>query len=155
VKTRIIEATNGFNWGRFLVGQFDEEWNCRSLVAEEGNRLVLQSAGFWSADPRWVWVLDLVTREGAYFNVGGDASADLMKHQIWVCPMYEPFLKWLYKQHFKDIDELQSVVDLTGAPSALAGYRRPGPEGSARSTAGTPDADLEDQDPRHSQAETA
>src|SRR6266702_1985984 len=56
----------------------------------------------------------LRTGEGAFFRVHrqGVASADLDKHQIWVCPMFEPFLNWLYKQDVSDLDQLPSLVDL-------------------------------------------
>jgi len=56
----------------------------------------------------------------------GVASADLNKHQIWVCPMFEPFLNWLYKQDVSDLDQLPSLVDLGDVPTALFGYRRKG-----------------------------
>jgi hypothetical protein len=91
MEVKIIEAGNGFNWGKFLV-----------------------------------IVFDLETNEGASFTPGGLASADLNKHQIWVCPMYEPFLEWLYKQDLTELSKLPDYVHLD-APSAMAGYRRPGP----------------------------
>jgi len=122
--TKIIEATNGFNWGKFLVGRFDEqEWSYRSQVSDSGMPL-LREIG-WG--PGHLWVLDLQTGEGGYFRVSpyGHAHNDLNKHKIWVCPMFEPFLVWLYQQDH-DLKTLPAVVDLTGAESAFHGYRRPG-----------------------------
>jgi hypothetical protein len=127
VRTRFIEATqdaeNGFNWGKFVVGRWEpEEWARRSeLPAAEGQPLI--GGRGWSA--RHVWVLDLQTGEGAYFLPGGMAEADLSKHRIWVCPMFEPFLRWLYAQDLSDLDGLPGLVELA-APGAVAGYRRDG-----------------------------
>jgi hypothetical protein len=123
MKTKIIEATQGiqggFNWGKFLIGVFDDE---REHVGMDG---------FLFFPPRWserhMLVLDLETGEGAIFLIGGSATHDLNdKHKIWVCPMFEPFLVWLYDQDFKDIDELPGLVELPDAPAAWAGYRREG-----------------------------
>jgi len=123
MKTRLIEATsNGFNWGKFLLGRFDEsELSVRSAV--NGSPLV--SGRGWTADH--LWVLDLQTGEGACFRPGGYAKADLDKHAIWVCPLFEPFLAWLYEQDLRDLQALPAVVELPDADNALYGYRRPGP----------------------------
>lgn len=124
MKIKFIEVTNGnLNWGKFLVGRFDSEWEYASAI-EPGIRLV---AGVgWTTEH--LLVLDLQTGEGAIFKHGGKAQYDLDKHQIWVCPMYEPFLTWLYEQDVTDLDRLPALVDLKDAPFAMYGYRRPGPE---------------------------
>jgi len=134
MKTRIVEATNGINWGRFLVGHLDVEWSVASAL-EPGLR-VLRSCG---ASPEHLWVLDLVTREGACFRPGGCPPADLQKHQIHVCPLFEPFLEWLYLQDTRDLDALPALVNLPGAPAALWGYRRPGPGGDPPAAEGLTD----------------
>ncbi len=127
--TKIIEATNGFNWGKFMVAQFTpDEWARKSLIdADVGpiGRSLLRSLG-WDASVDHFWVLDLQTGEGAYFRHSGNASADLHKHAIWVCPLYEPFLEWLYQQP-ADLAALPELVDLPQAESAIYGYRRKGP----------------------------
>lgn len=130
MKTKIIEATQGkekgFNWGKFLVGQMDTEWRVPSMVGTDSNAPLLRQCG-WSHEH--VWVLDLQTGEGAFFRLGGYAPADLNKHEIWVCPMYEPLLVWLYEQPISGpfvLEELPSLVELPDAPAAFAGYRRPG-----------------------------
>lgn len=130
MRTKFIEVTglgpNGqpFNWGKFMVGCFDgEEWRRRSTVEPAP---ILSGRG-WTF--KHLLVMDLQTGEGAAFKHGGLASSDLNdKHQIWVCPMFEPFLTWLYKQSVEDIDALPSHITLTHeeAPGALAGYRRDG-----------------------------
>ena len=71
-------------------------------------------------------VVDLETGEGAMFSPGGLAAADLQKHRIWVCPMFEPFLAWLYKQDLSDLTKLPKHVDLPDAPFEMHGYRREG-----------------------------
>lgn len=110
------------NHGKFMVARFSpEEWARRSGVA--GDRFL--SGRGWSPDH--VLVLDLQTGEGSIFKPGGLASADLNKHKIWVCPLFQPFLEWLYQQDLADLSKLPSVVEFPAAEFALWGYRRPGP----------------------------
>jgi hypothetical protein len=67
--------------------------------------------------------------KGPLFVLAGGLKYDLNKHQIWVCPLFEPFLEWLYKQpQLYDLTALPDHIDLADAPFALAGYRRNGPE---------------------------
>jgi hypothetical protein len=73
-------------------------------------------------------VFDLQTCERASFRPGGNAKYDLDKHKIWVCPLFEPFLCWLYKQQLDDFTALPGHIDLADAPFAMAGYRRNGLE---------------------------
>ena len=125
MRTRVIEATTGRagNWGRFLLGRHDVEWEVQSGVSHQ---TVLAGA---ATNPNDIWVLDLVTGEGALFTPGGYAADDLEKHRIWVCPLFEPFLEWLYLQDLSDLDALPDVVHLPsrGNPMQMAGYRRAGP----------------------------
>jgi len=90
--TKIVELTNGFNWGKFLLGRFDaEEWARRpSIEHPYAEHLPLLASIGWG--PEHVWILDLQTGEGACFRPGGCVKADLEKHKIWVCPMFEIFL---------------------------------------------------------------
>lgn len=141
MKTRIVEARSGAgNWGKFLIGVFDEhETTVRSAVATEADLAddlpasdapvrplppLLDLIGW---DHRVIWVLDLQTREGAAFRPGGYHLADLEEHRIWVCPLFEPFLGWLYTAWRGSLDELPRVVQLDGVPLQLSGYRRRGP----------------------------
>lgn len=138
MKLKFIEATNhaagGFNWGKFGVGRFEPgEWAYRSLIADDSfvrprSDSLLVGLGW---DHAHIFVLDLATGEGAIFRHGGLAPADLNKHQIWVCPLFEPFLAWLYKQDVADLDGLPATVELD-APSSMHGYRRAGPEPRSR-----------------------
>lgn len=125
MKTRIIEAVQPggpANWGKFLVGRFDVEWATRSKVDTESTRPLLATIG---NGPELLSVMDLQTGEGALFRPGGYAKADLDKHKIWVCPMFEPFLTWLYLQDLADLDALPTLVELE-APFDMHGYRREG-----------------------------
>jgi len=124
MKTKLIEATNGErNWGKFLVGRLDSEWARKTVIG--GDFSLLGSIGW---NPQAIIVFDLQTREGAAFRPGGCAKADLEKHRVWVCPLFEPFLVWLYGQDLSDLDKLPEHVDLPDAPFAMSGHRRPGPE---------------------------
>lgn len=128
MKIKIIEVTNGFNWGKFLLARFDVEWQYRSQLEDDdfGGPLLFQLG--WR--PEHLWVLDLQTGEGALFRPGGLAKADLDKHRVWVCPMFEPFITKLWRMDLSDLDALPDVMELSeaDAPSGFRGYRRPGPE---------------------------
>lgn len=156
MNTKIIEVSNRvngnlFNYGKFLVGMMDEEWQRQALAVETGlgestpraimgGGPLLHQCG-WSRE--FLWVLDLQTGEGVFVKPTGNAAADLTKHAIWVCLLYEPFLVWLYGQYrtWKDIaviveqslqptllDFLPETLELTDAPAGIHGYRRPGPD---------------------------
>lgn len=126
METRFIEGMHPDgrgNHGKFLVGRFtSEEWGRRSAV---DNWPLLGGRG-WSNDH--IIVMDLQTGEGAVFKPGGLASADLKKHRVWVCPLFEPFLTWLYQQDLSDLSKLPALVEFPDAEFALSGYRRPGPD---------------------------
>lgn len=128
MKSTIVEVTNGpNNWGKFLLCQYEEkEITYRSRV---GGINLFHCIG---ENHNIVWVLDLQTGEGARFLPKGHgmASIDLEKHRIWVCPLFEPFLNWLYAnpQHHADVRTAPSLVDLPDAPFAISGYRREGPK---------------------------
>lgn len=121
--TKFIEATNGpQNWGKFMIQRFDEEWAKRSQI----DGLPLLGGRGWSRDH--LLIVDLQTGEGAIFRPGGHAAYDLNKHAIWVCPLFEPFLAWLYEQDLTNLGSLPSHVDLPDAEFMMSGYRRPGPD---------------------------
>jgi hypothetical protein len=117
-----IEATNGpRNWGKFMVARFVEEWLRGAEVS--GQCSLLRAIGW---DHPHLIVFDLQTGEGGIFRPGGSAVCDLNKHKIWVCPMFEPFLVWLYKQDLTDLTKLPKHIDLPDAPFEMQGYRRRG-----------------------------
>jgi hypothetical protein len=121
MQTKIIEAVEKrqFNWGKFMLCRFDKEWGYQSALNQE---TVLC--------PRWdrrsLLVMDLETGEGAIFMPGGLARADLNKHSIWVCPLFESFLAWLYAQDLSDLNALPALVSLGDVPTDMYGYRRSG-----------------------------
>lgn len=127
--TKIIEAEHGAfsgNWGKFMLLRFDEEWRYHSEI-DQGP--MLRGRG-WSPDH--IAIFDLQTGEAAIFRPGGHAGVDLDKHRIWVCPLFLPFLEWLYKQDVSDFRALPSLVALPDAEFAVSGYRRPGPDAAIR-----------------------
>lgn len=133
MKTKFVEATNGpFNWGKFMLGRFtEEEWQRRSAITEDEGGLMLTGRG-WDADH--LLIVDLQTGEGSIFRPGGLARADLTKHRIWVCPLFEPFLVWLYRQDLTDLEALPASVDFTQeeAPFSFRGHRREGPDDTGK-----------------------
>ena len=121
-----FEAMTDFNWGKFMVARFDgDDLNYKSRTDTEFPVSLIRSQG-WGSEH--MLVVDLTTGEGAIFAVrpNGFPHADLEKHRIWVCVLFEAFLEWLYQQDVSDMDALPSVVQLAVAP-AMQGYRRPGP----------------------------
>ena len=150
---KFVEATQdlaaGFNYGKFGVGRFtDDEWREPAALPAAGTGSLLRARG-WGAEHSWV--LDLQTGEGAIFRLGGLARADLNRTRIWVCPLFEPFLEWLYEQYRQQPDrwwpDLPRLAVLAGAPAAVAGYRRPGPAADGSSPAGDGIAVVGDGDP--------
>lgn len=111
MRNYFFEATNGLAWGKFMVGQFDPyDWATTSEV-DRGKGL-LRGRG-WG--PEHHLVLDLQTGQGAVFAVqaGGVAEADVNKARIWVCPLFRPFLRWLYDETpGRSLDGMPRVVTL-------------------------------------------
>jgi hypothetical protein len=128
VKTYIFEGIQQYgtplNWGKFMVAIPDVEWFRESQVDESGRYPLLERIGWTQAH---IWVMDLQTGEGAWFRHGGNARADLEKHRIWVCPLFEEFLGWLYAQDLNRLHQQPGVIELPDAQFSINGYRRPGP----------------------------
>lgn len=148
--TKIIEASSGMmgNWGRFMLMQYqDAERNYPThyqLTTEDraGRRIPGVPMTIWVNDypPEHavIWILDLITGEGATFDLEQELPEQLHRHQIWVCPLYQPFLVWLQgfvKAHRDELapsydkllDMLPTNVGLPGIPVEIHGHRRPGP----------------------------
>ena len=128
MKTKFIEATSNFNWGKFMVARFtDEEWAQKSAHPDSPGPLLRQLG--WGRNQTVVF--DLQACEGAMFCPPGAPVHDLEKHKIWVCPMFPCFLEWLYKQDLTDLDALPSIItipqEIAQRYEAFRGYRRPGP----------------------------
>lgn len=133
-----VESAEG-NWGKFAVGYWDaEEWDRKSIVNLPSFSLLGQIG--WERDFGQVVIFDLQTCEGAAFRPGGSPTFDLEKHRVWVCPLFEPFLEWLYddwREYAKSVerplianwidDRLPTHLKLEGVPLQMAGYRRRGP----------------------------
>lgn len=120
-----VTAGSNYNWGKFAVGWHTLDEKAYESHVDEG-RSLLRAIG--SSPDMDLWVLDLQTGEGVRLTPHPKASAyaDLSKHKVWVCPLFEPFIEWLYRQDLSDVESLPSYVELE-APVANAGYRRPGP----------------------------
>ena len=125
MKFKVIEAVSeAGNWGKFGLLRFDEEWAQRSSVSGFSGSLLAELG--WT--PQHLWIMDLQTGEGAFFKPGGYAHADLEKHAVWVCPLFEPTLEKLYTMDLTDLDALPDSIVLDNVPLQLSGYRRPGPD---------------------------
>jgi hypothetical protein len=133
MKTQFLEASGSMNHGRFLILEFEpSDWDVESKVSSGS---VLASAGFWTWRPLFA-LIDLVTCEGALFDGRGVARHDLDSRRIWVCPMYEPTLEWLYRQKPVALP-LPGVVELD-VPGELYGHRRDGIGRTVCRTCGAP-----------------
>jgi hypothetical protein len=140
VITKFVEAGHGTepstigNWGKFVIARFShDEWAQPVRFPGCSGSSLIGSQGWRGTH---FMVFDLATGEGAMFQPGGHAPSDLNRHQIWVCPLFEPFLVWLYEfQHEQPAswwDQLPAHVVLPSAGFALSGYRREGPPLSQR-----------------------
>lgn len=145
MRTTFIEATqnvwHGLNHGKFMVGVFDaEEWQRPSALDEAVNGMGAGGSLLRRCrlTPRDILVMDFQTGEAAVFCHGGFAGADLSRHRVWVCPLFEPFLTWLYEQPLDRIlrGQLPPLIELPDAAPELAGYRRPGPQESKEEVPG-------------------
>lgn len=120
MRTKIIKAhSEAGNWGKFLVGSLAGEMGPPSAARPYAR--VLADRGWSTSD---ILVFDLETGEGAAFRPGGLAAADLDKHAIRVCPLFLPFLEWLYKQDLSDLERLPSELRLKGIPLDLCARER-------------------------------
>jgi hypothetical protein len=131
METVFVEAVQSLaspgNWGKFCVARFTgEEWAHRSVIDTAVSSPLLRQCG-WGRRPEHIWVMDLQTGEAAYFRPGGSARADLNRHRVWVCVLFEEFLNWLYQQDLTDLSALPPVVELPAAEFGFYGCRRPGP----------------------------
>lgn len=133
MKTKLIEATcQELNYGKFMLARMESiEWSRPAeIMPGLASYSLLRSIG-WS--PERLLVFDLQTCEGACFLPGGHAKADLENHRIWVCPMFEPFLEWVYRNvpdQFFDIETLPNIIELGESAlkhCAFRGRRRLGP----------------------------
>jgi len=94
MRSQFIEATQGqTSWSQFQVQQLDPvDWAHQSEVSQSH---LLASQGH---DPNILFVMDLETCEGVIYSPNGDARSFLRKHQVWVSPLFGPFLNWLSDQ---------------------------------------------------------
>lgn len=117
METKIIEADqDNVSYGTYLLGKFDrEEWARPSIM--QGMPSLLHYQG-WTGDH--ILILDLSRPGvGAIFRCGGVPRYDLEKRRLLVdkvaiCPLFEPFLEWLYTQDTKDLKALPDTVELEG-----------------------------------------
>ncbi len=130
------ETGLGGNWGKFAVGRWDrnELGEPTTFPGCEGQKIV--SLRGWGGDH--IWVFDLQTGESARFHTNNPVPVDvpdqLRLHEIWVCPMFEPFMVELWA-HIRRRgrawwDELPRTMFLPDAPFELAGHRRAGAYGA-------------------------
>lgn len=136
MRTHIIEATNkNQNWGKFLLGVLDDEWDRFPETPGCNTGVPLLASLPRTRGQKWdrardVLIMDLQTREAAVFALEGDPRVELERHQVWVCPLFEPFLGWLYSQPVDRVLslDLPAWIDIPDAKFAWAGHRRSGAE---------------------------
>lgn len=125
MKTKIIEATNGVAYGKFLIGLYDNEWLIRPAINEtiddpdlHTGMPVLRQEG-WG--PQSFLFQDLSNPgNGSIFrhNAAGHARDDVEQKNITVCWLFVEVLQWLYGQNIDDLDALPSLVQLTPAQAS-------------------------------------
>lgn len=110
MKTKIIEveSANLDLWGKFLVGQYDEEWHRRSDVYET-NVPILWRLG-WSPD--WLLVVDLSIGNGAMYPMRGIDERERFKEGSYFCPMQPAFVHWLRAEWKGKLEDLPDRIVL-------------------------------------------
>lgn len=129
MKTKIIEAQEPTHswWGKFLVGQFENEWNRLSDMFQgekiQSNTPLLSLLG-WSK--RHIVVVDLSIGHGTilYPNPNASPVHDLEKRGIYFCPLMVPFLEWFYEEAWDK--ELEDLPDLVQVRTPKVGWLGPG-----------------------------
>lgn len=133
---QFIEATqkiDQFNHGKFMVARFiGDEITAKSALPDYTEHSLWNLGGLRKLRPGMTLVLDLQTGEGAGFSLephgAGQTAArsalyELEKHELWVCPMFPPFLGWLFAQGMGgikgDIRTLPRYVELDTLDGAL------------------------------------
>ena len=147
MRTKLVEVTDQacFNFGKFMVAEFDQvEWGRRSIIeAENGFDISLLGRCGWDRNGH-IMVFDIQTGEGALFKPGGSPKHDLEKHRVWVCLLFEPFLKWLYKWVEEQRKAMDGIIYIDTIPDKLVlPNRNPGLSGYRR--AGCEEAKLQDE----------
>jgi hypothetical protein len=134
LRTRIVEATSlRGDWGKFLVGSFDDDEWVRLSRVSDSNMSLLAEIGYEHTS---LLVVDLSTGEAAVFTpperlstytaaqwqfmTRARATSDLTQHRIEVSPLFAPFLAWLYAQ--VSFDDLPDDVEFD-APLVAPEYR--------------------------------
>ncbi len=114
METKIIEASDcdKFNWGKFLIGRFDHEWERRAqiLSALDGPSLI----GSQGWGPEDLLVMDLSVGHAAMFTprAGALPHVDVENTGIYFCPLFRGFMEWLYRQDLQDLSGLPDYVEL-------------------------------------------
>lgn len=134
--SKMVEVSDQVNWAKLMVSQFDnDELAYKSRVDTEAKSLLEAVAArrkeYWGEAQQKRLVVDLQTDEGAWFlpHPERDPKVDLDRHQIWVCPLFYPFLQWLYRTNPVHVSGIPDVVELDPDDVIkFQGYRRPGPQ---------------------------
>lgn len=139
MELKFVEAgqapEGGGNWGKFAVARWStlEMREPTRFPGCEGQFIT----GLTGSPFDHIWLLDIQAGEGALFSINNPIPVDvphqLNEKQIYICPMFEPFMTWLW-EHIRShqgtnldwFDELPRVVVLPEAPFDLYGYRRRG-----------------------------
>lgn len=134
MRRQFIEVSDDMNWGKMELQQLEpSDMEVMSLVKAGAPLLTaIETQRRSSADPlKQVRIWDLQTGEGAVFTParGEDPKAQLDQHRVWVCPLFLPFVRWLFRQDCTDITALPRLVEFPeGDVCHLQGYRRGGPD---------------------------
>jgi hypothetical protein len=134
VKSKFLEVTNKANWAKLQLLQWEPSDLARPSLVQKGKVLLnaVQVRRGDAADPLTaVFVRDLQTQEGCEFypSPEADCKTQLDMHRVWVCPLFYPFVSWLFANYQGDVTSLPDLVELADSKKQeYQGYRRPGEE---------------------------
>lgn len=121
MKTRIFEASDGFAYGKFLIGVFDEEYHYQPRLAGTMGPNILRQEGI---DLGSFLLLDLSKPGcGAIFkhDPKSVAAYDVRMRGVPCCWLYVPFLDWVYQQDLADFDQWPELIHFENRPSVIRG----------------------------------
>jgi len=114
VRTKIIEASDRdkWNYGKFMLGRFDHEWERRAQVIDPLDGPSLIGSQGWGPDH--ILVMDLSVGHAAVFlpRPNSMAHIDVEDTGIYFCPLFRGFMEWLYQQDLSDLNALPDHVEL-------------------------------------------
>ena len=129
--TKVIEVSGGdpkinplANYGRFMIAQATEELRNYPSQFNPGHLIWGNKRIITDSD---IWVIDLITGEGGWFNFNGSEPLvdQLEKHQFWCCVLLPSFLAWIdenFPRSYRKVEDFPDTI-IVEHHTELVGFR--------------------------------